>query len=263
MKISKSIFPILLSFTLLISLTACKDKSIQPIQKSETSKSVNDSKKTEDKDNKTDPSSSQSIPKAIKEIQGLVAVKDIDDSIVLDLRYATTNNFTGKKVYPVDVCLLQKETARKLAKANEEFKKTGYRIKIWDAYRPVYVQKIFWDLVKDSRFVADPSKGGSRHNTGAAVDITLVDINGNELKMPSKFDDFSVNAYRNNSKMDAEAKKNMNLLTEVMKKNGFNTIDTEWWHYEDSNFAKYKIIDVNLDQFQNKEDSVTVSLAGK
>jgi D-alanyl-D-alanine dipeptidase len=188
-------------------------------------------------------------PKEIKEVNGLVAVKDIDDSIVLDLKYASTDNFIGKKVYPVDVCILQKETANKLAKANEELKKKGYKIKIWDAYRPVYVQQIFWNLVKDSRFVANPAKGGSRHNTGAAVDITLVDMDGKELKMPSKFDDFSINAYRNNSKMDAEAKKNMDLLTAVMKKNEFVTIDTEWWHFEDSDFAKYKIVDVKLDEF--------------
>lgn len=188
-------------------------------------------------------------PKKIKEINGLVSVSDLDSSIIIDLKYASTDNFTGKVIYPVTVCLLQKETAQKLVNANDEFKKKGYTIKIWDAYRPVYVQQIFWNIVKDSRFVANPANGGSIHNRGTAVDLTLVDSSGKELKMPSKFDDFSTNAYRNNSKMDLEARKNMDYLTNVMKKNGFNTIDTEWWHYEDSNSFKYKIVDVKLNQF--------------
>lgn len=199
--------------------------------------------------------------KVIKEINGLVSLPDVDESLIIDLKYFTTDNFTGKKVYPTNVCVLQKATAEKLAKANEEFKKNGYRIKIWDAYRPVYVQQIFWDIVKDDRFVANPATGGSKHNTGTAVDITLVDSMGNELKMPSKFDDFSINAYRDNSKVDGLAKKNMDYLTSIMKKSGFITISTEWWHFEDSNFAKYKVIDVDLNEFLKKSE-VTISLIG-
>jgi zinc D-Ala-D-Ala dipeptidase len=195
--------------------------------------------------------------KAIKEINGLVSVLDMDESLIIDLKYSTTDNFTGKKIYPTNVCVLQKETAQKLAKANEEFKKSGYRIKIWDAYRSVYVQQIFWDIVKDDRFVANPATGGSKHNSGTAVDITLVDSTGNELKMPSKFDDFSTNAYRNNLKMDESAKENLDYLTNIMKKSGFITISTEWWHFEDSSYEKYKIIDVDLNEFI-KRDEVTI-----
>src|SRR3990167_4865629 len=130
----------------------------------------------------------------IKEIDGLVRVQDIDPNIVLDLRYATENNFTGKKVYPVAVCVLRKEAAQKLAAANAELMKDGYRIKVWDAYRPPYVQRIFWNLVPDERYVANPDKGGSRHNRGGAVDLTLIDENGNELEMPTGYDDFSAKA---------------------------------------------------------------------
>jgi len=82
-----------------------------------------------------------------KEINGFVLLNEIDKDFVIDLRYATENNFTKQKVYPNDICVLRKDTALKLAKANEEFKKLGYRIKIWDAYRPVYVQRIFWNIV--------------------------------------------------------------------------------------------------------------------
>lgn len=178
---------------------------------------------------------------------GLVHVVDYSDAIIIDLRYATTNNFTGKKVYQKDVCLLQKGTLDKLIEANKEFMKLGYRIKLWDAYRPPQVQQYFWDIVKDSRFIASPYANWSRHNRGAAVDVTLVDENLNELKMPTGFDEFSINAYRNNPKMSTEAKKNMDLLTSVMVKHGFNPIQTEWWHFDDAEADKYPVINLSWD----------------
>jgi len=186
-----------------------------------------------------------------KEINGFVLLNEIDKDFVIDLRYATENNFTKQKVYPNDICVLRKDTALKLAKANEEFKKLGYRIKIWDAYRPVYVQRIFWNIVKDSRFVANPDNGGSIHNKGCAVDITLVDKDGKELVMPSSFDDFSEKAYRSNSNMNEEAKNNMQILTGIMLKSGFKVIDTEWWHFDDINSGNYNIEDVDLNLFLN------------
>ena len=189
-------------------------------------------------------------PKAeIKEINGFVLLSSLDEDIVIQLKYATTDNFTKKIIYPNTVCVLRKNTAGKLAKANTQLEKLGYRIKVWDAYRPVYVQKIFWDIVKDNRFVANPKTGGSIHNRGSAVDVTLVDRNGTELTMPSKFDDFSSNGYRSNSKITKEAKKNMDLLTKYMVASGFTTINTEWWHFEDSNSRDYKIADINLKLF--------------
>ena len=183
------------------------------------------------------------------EIEGLVLVQDMDPNIQVELRYATINNFTKQKVYPLEICALRKATAEKLAKANKEFMKLGYRIKVWDAYRPVSVQRILWDIVPDSRYVANPNNGGSKHNRGTAVDLTLVDENGNELEMPSGFDDFTGKGSRNNPDMTAEAKKNMDLLTEIMVKCGFTTISTEWWHYNDADAAKYDIIDVDLELF--------------
>lgn len=194
-------------------------------------------------------------PKEIVKINGLVRVQDIDPDIVVELRYATDNNFTGQKIYPNDVCVLQEATALKLANANKELMEMGYRIKIWDAYRPVYVQKNLWEIVPDSRYVANPYKGGSKHNRGTAVDITLVDMEGNELEMPSDFDDFTGKGSRNNKNMSENARKNMELLTDVMVRNGFTTISTEWWHYNDSDSDKYGIIDVNLEEFIEKDVS--------
>jgi D-alanyl-D-alanine dipeptidase len=189
--------------------------------------------------------------KDVKEINGLVKVQDLDSSIITDLRYATENNFTGKKIYPVNVCVLRKETAEKLVKANEELKKNGLSIKIWDAYRPPYVQQIFWDMVQDSRFVANPKNGGSNHNKGTAVDITLIDSNGKEIAMPTKFDDFSVKAHRDNPNLSKDIRKNVDLLTNIMKKHGFVPLKTEWWHFNDSDSSKYKIVDVKLEKFIN------------
>lgn len=187
--------------------------------------------------------------KHIREIKNLVNVSDMDSSFIFDIKYATNDNFTKTVVYPVNVCVLQRETALKLINANTEFKKLGYRIKIWDAYRPIYVQKIFWNLVLDERFIANPNKKGSRHNAGTAVDITLVDEVGRELKMPSDFDDFSDRACRNYECMSEEELKNINFLTGIMESCGFITIDTEWWHFEDCDYNKYKITDVKLEHF--------------
>lgn len=188
--------------------------------------------------------------KKTKEIDGLVRIQDMDDTIAVDLRYATENNFTGRKVYPSSVCLIQRATAEKLVRANKEFAKKGLRIKIWDAYRPVYVQKIFWNIVSDTRFVADPAKK-CWHSCGIAVDVTLVDMNGNEIIMPSGFDDFSEKALRSYTKNSEEAQKNVDYLTEVMERNGFMTISTEWWHYEDTDRDRYHELNVRLEDFQD------------
>jgi len=202
------------------------------------------------------PDNSENKEKEILKINGLVRVQDIDPDIVVELKYATEDNFTGKRIYPHDVCVLREETALKLARANRELMEMGYRIKVWDAYRPVYVQRILWEIVPDSRYVANPDKVGSKHNRGTAVDVTLVDMEGNELEMPSGFDDFTGKGARNNNNMSENARKNMELLTEVMVRNGFTTISTEWWHFNDRNSDKYDIIDVNLEEFLKNDVSV-------
>ncbi|MBM7649765.1 D-alanyl-D-alanine dipeptidase [Bacillus ectoiniformans] len=179
----------------------------------------------------------------------LVDIRKVDPWIVIDLRYATTNNFTKKKIYPAAIPLLRKETAYKLAKVNQEVKKRGYRVKIWDGYRPFSAQRVLWNASPDKRYVADPNKG-SKHNRGAAVDITLVDQNRKEVIMPTGFDHFTPAASRNSKTMNQRARINLNYLTHVMKKHGFKTINSEWWHYEDTNWAKYPLLDVPLEAFK-------------
>lgn len=186
--------------------------------------------------------------KPLKEVTGMVRIDEMDPDIAIDLKYATADNFTGKKVYPVSVCALTKETAQKLIAANDEFIKDGYRVKIWDAYRPLYVQQIFWDIVQNPQYVADP-KYGSSHSTGCTVDMTLVDMNGNEVEMPTAFDDFSSKASRKYAGASAKAKKNLDYLTKIMLENGFTTINSEWWEYRDSDIKKYPQLDISLEEF--------------
>ena len=175
----------------------------------------------------------------------LIDVNKLSAGFVTDLRYATEDNFTGIKLYPSGICCLQEDTAWKLAAANRELQKKGLSIKIWDAYRPLSVQKKMWKLMPDSRYIANPYKNGSKHNRGAAVDVTLVDKNGKELEMPSGFDDFSKRAIRNNPAMSAAAAKNLKLLTDAMTKNGFKAISTEWWHFDDTAYAVWPLLDIS------------------
>jgi D-alanyl-D-alanine dipeptidase len=182
----------------------------------------------------------------------LVKVEDFDPSVALDLRYATKNNFSGLAVYPVNVAVLRRGTVLKLAAANAQLKEQGYRIKLWDAYRPFHLHQLLWEMAGDKRyFFADP-KYGSVHNRGAAVDVTLVDIRGKEVEMPTDFDDFSGSAHRY-APMSSAARANLDLLTEVMISNGFQAIDFEWWHFEDDSWWQYSILDLPLQLFTLEE----------
>ncbi|NLB43217.1 MAG: M15 family metallopeptidase, partial [Clostridiales bacterium] len=143
---------------------------------------------------------------------------------------------------------LRTETAIKLIQASEIFKEDGYTLKIWDAYRPLSVQRIMWEHAPLPGYVANPDRG-SNHNRGAAVDITLLDEEGNELEMPSGFDDFTENAARDYGNHTSEAKKNMDYMTQVMVSCGFKTIRTEWWHFDDVDSKSYPVLDVGLGTF--------------
>jgi D-alanyl-D-alanine dipeptidase len=187
--------------------------------------------------------------KVIAGIKNVVLINNIDPDIILDLRYASANNFTGHKLYPVAVGILRKETAERLAEANAKFKMMGYKIKVFDAYRPVTVQKELWNVLPIERYVANPYAEGSIHSNGGAVDITLVNMDGSEVEMPSEFDTFSISASRNNLNMTKEAKANLDLLTKVMDESGFDSINSEWWHFNDKNTNNYSILNIDLNIF--------------
>lgn len=159
-----------------------------------------------------------------------VRLKDFSNQFEYDLRYATENNFLNAKVYDCAECYLRYKTVKKLIEANEKFLKLGYKIKLFDCYRPLDVQKKMWKIVPNPIYVADPSKG-SIHNRGCAVDLTLIDLNGNELDMGTPFDHFgkeAAHSYENSSEV---VKNNRKLLRETMESSSFKVFQSEWWHY--------------------------------
>lgn len=172
-----------------------------------------------------------------------LAIRDVDPSIVIDVRYATTNNFTGKVLYPNDEMFLVKDAALRLKRVNDRLKEKGLRLKLWDAYRPLSIQKKLWETVPDDRYVADPIKG-SRHNRGCAVDVTIVDSQGNELPMPTGYDDFSEKAHMDYMNLTTEQIANRQLLKDVMTAEGFTPITTEWWHYDAPGWENYPVMDI-------------------
>ncbi|HEY9061871.1 MAG TPA: D-alanyl-D-alanine dipeptidase [Pseudobacteroides sp.] len=194
------------------------------------------------------PTPSTKTKEKIKEVKGLVELLKLDNTFVIDIKYATKDNFTKKIIYPSAKCIINKNTAAKLIKANNEFKKMGYRIKIYDAYRPHSAQKVLWDAASDKSFVADPKKG-SNHNRGAAVDVTLVDKYGKEVRMPSGYDEFTKRAKLDYKDCPKEQINNRELLGRVMVKYGFKRIRSEWWHFDDSDAKKYQVLDISFSNF--------------
>ena len=155
-------------------------------------------------------------------------------SLYIDLKYATEDNFTGQVVYDFTVPQLRYGTVQKLARVQEALLEQGYSLKIWDAYRPVSAQFALWEICPDPNYVADPNASGSGHSRGNTVDLTLVTAEGEELPMPSGFDDFSALADRDYSDVPGEAAANARLLEEAMTVQGFRGYQKEWWHYTDS-----------------------------
>ncbi len=175
-------------------------------------------------------------------ISKLVDIQSVIPGIQVDLKYATADNFTGQVVYHFHHCLLIKEAALRLRNVQTELETMGLGLKIWDGFRPVAAQWKFWELIPDERYVSDPRKGG-RHTRGTAVDLTLITKEGQELPMPSAFDDFSEKAHRNYWGATEEAIKNRELLQNVMEKHGFVGLPTEWWHFDLIGWENYLPID--------------------
>ena len=160
-----------------------------------------------------------------------VRLKDLSPDFVYELKYATPDNFLKQAVYDCGECYLRKSTAEALVKANEAFKQLGYRIKLFDCYRPLSVQKKMWKILPGTHYVANPAKG-SKHNRGAAVDLTLVDAQGKELNMGTPFDFFGKEAHHTYTEHSKEVLENRKLLKETLDKYNFKSIYSEWWHYE-------------------------------
>lgn len=161
-----------------------------------------------------------------------VNIKSLSNDFILDIKYATADNFLKQAVYDCGECYLREATAKALLAAQKEFVKRGYSLKLFDCYRPLSVQKKMWKILPGTHYVANPAKG-SKHNRGAAVDLTLVDLaTGKELDMGTPFDTFSPRAHHTYTQLPKEVLDNRKLLKEVMDKYNFKSIYSEWWHYE-------------------------------
>ncbi|MEM9992000.1 MAG: M15 family metallopeptidase [Bacteroidota bacterium] len=152
-------------------------------------------------------------------------------SIVLDIKYASTDNFVKTKMYECGRCFLRPLVAEKIIQIHHELQAKGYGLKMFDCYRPRPVQQQLWDKLPDPRYVANPTKG-SMHNRGGAVDLTIIDLKtGEDLDMGTPFDYFGEEAYHTYTKHSEEIASNRKLLKGTMEAYGFRSIRTEWWHY--------------------------------
>lgn len=162
----------------------------------------------------------------------MVDLRQACPGVVIELRYATSRNITGKPIYPAGSrALLRKSVAERLNRAQAFLQNRGFGLKVWDAYRPAAVQKLLWDAIRNPAYVVEPSSTGSLHNWGAAVDVTLVDFRGREAKMPTDFDAFSEAARYDYKGKDPEIAFNLSTLKRAMAEAGFRHIRDEWWHY--------------------------------
>ncbi len=177
----------------------------------------------------------------------LVDLAEFLPDLVLDIRYARPDNFTGETLYPVARALCARGTAEKLAAAKEALAAQGYRLIIWDAYRPVSVQQRMWDLIQDPRYIGDPSKGTARHARACAIDLTLADQDGRPLEMPTGFDDFSPQASADWPGHPPDLKARALLLRRAMLDAGFTYNSSEWWHFSDKEWDSYPVLDLPLD----------------
>ncbi|KXK37720.1 MAG: M15 family metallopeptidase [Saprospiraceae bacterium] len=235
---------ILLLFSLLL-IVGCKndikpadtnrvtDKTIQPSEQKETTEP---------------PATEEEFPEAVEPIKIAddIAAKWVElsekDGFTVDVRYATTHNFTKKKIYDCGKCYLHPEASENLIKVQQDLQKRfGYSIKLFDCYRPRAYQQRLWDAVPDPDYVTPPQKG-SMHSRGLAVDLTIVDKDGKELDMGTPYDFFGEEAHYSYNHSDA-VKRNRWILKSTMEKYGFKGIRTEWWHFS------YRSVSYPLDEW--------------
>ena len=152
------------------------------------------------------------------------------DGFIIDIKYATTDNFVKEAVYPCGRCFLKLVAARALTKIRLQLMKEGYNLKLFDCYRPRPVQYKLWEKVPNPNYVARPWEG-SMHNRGTAVDLTLTDKSGKEIDMGTPYDFFGPKAHHDNTTLSKEVLNSRTRLKSIMEKNGFQSIRTEWWHY--------------------------------
>lgn len=179
----------------------------------------------------------------------LVELRKLDPTIKLDIRYATKNNLFDAVFYSQARAFLQRGPAEALVRVNRKLKARGYGLLVHDGYRPWYVTKVFWDATPPDKkiFVADPSKG-SRHNRGAAVDLSLYDLDsGKPVEMVSTYDETTDRAYPNYPGGTSLQRWQRDLLRAVMESEGFTVYEAEWWHFDYKDWQRYHIGNVRFE----------------
>ena len=178
----------------------------------------------------------------------MIELIDLDNSLKLDIRYATANNFMGRQVYPEARAFLQRPAAEAVVRVHTKLKDQGLGLVIYDGYRPWAITKLFWESVAPQHriFVADPAKG-SKHNRGCAVDLSIFDLkSGNDVPMPSGYDEFSERASPRYTGGTEEERRNRDLLRSLMEAEGFIVNNNEWWHFDHQDWEQYAINDISF-----------------
>lgn len=179
-------------------------------------------------------------------MKNLIEITEKKFDVILDLRYASNNNVCGHKMYSHPFCYLHEAAIEPLEKAIAAAKNLGLKIKIWDGFRPIEVQKYMFDKFPsddpNGGFVSNPDGGATPHCRGVAIDLTLVDSHGKELEMGTDFDEFSDLAFHNSHKISAQAQRNRLILLGLMTIAGWDYYSKEWWHYQLFKPREYPII---------------------
>ena len=182
----------------------------------------------------------------------LVDVERAVPGVVIDVRYATANNFVHTPLYPVAKVFLRVPAARALRDVQQDLAGEGLGLKVFDGYRPYSITERMWEPIRNPDFVADPAQG-SRHNRGAAVDLTLVDLRTkSELAMPTPYDDFTSRARQDFTDLPPEVIANRARLREVMMRHGFDPLPSEWWHFDFRGWRKFELMDLPLQELQKR-----------
>lgn len=184
-------------------------------------------------------------------MQNLVKISEKKFGVALDLRYASSNNVCGQKLYTKPFAYLHQAAIEPLRQAIALAKDLDLRLKIWDSFRPIEVQQFMFDKFPSDDpsggFVSNPGGGAIPHCRGVALDLTLVDASGKELEMGSDFDEFSDLAFHTCQKISTEAKRNRLLLLGIMTAAGFDFYSKEWWHYQLFKPREYPVIQAPKD----------------
>ena len=179
---------------------------------------------------------------AMRSPEGLVDVAELDPDLVLDIRYARPDNFLGRVVYAEPRCLLVPDASRRLLAAERILRAQGYRLVVWDCYRPLSVQREMWRILPDPTYVADPAEG-SRHNRGAAVDVGLLTLDGRPVPLPTEHDDFTPRSHRDATDLPAEAIAGRERLERAMIEAGWIPLPSEWWHFDAQGWEAHPVRD--------------------